>query len=452
MVFTFKLSGPNGYSNSQDVRDGQTVTWNNLQPGDYLLTEENVGSEWTVSISNDGSATITGDDLVNLVVTNTHGTPTTPCPVEKFVIDGGLHSTCDIDAPVIQLELWAFYVPTSKEKDGMPRDADGNIMPDWDQGWLRNAVPLIPGWSFEAVRDLLWAKAEEQGYDYQYYTEVTFNEETGISSTRVTWRDLINWTGATTINGVRVEAVDPGRPGCPEWYTIHAMAYLTTCTDDVKVFKTVDWNGQNVDETAQYTIVISGTTVNHYAEQTVDFDGGEIIFKGLPHGSYIVYEKNSGDNWMVSITNDGNITLDGSKPPVIEVHNKRVPWEPDGAIGDGKPFTQAPDGDYVRIGVYYYTLTTTCATDTEGNLILPDQGFIDCNGNIRGHKFQGGIQTDLSGDIDVRKDGVISTLHTRNHRTVKIGSAMTSQNTIGACERKDGKFTGNVEIADLTAE
>lgn len=164
----------------------------------------------------------------NPTPTNTP-TPANPCPVGKFKVSGGAHSTCDENAPAVQFAYSAFYTIDRSKQDGMPRNDDGSIAPFWDAGYAREVVPVPAGWSPQAARDELYKFAESQGLAHNYFTLSTYNEATGLLTTKLTWAQFRAVFGGGEFTSLWLEAIDPGRPGCPEWHILSVSAHWFPC-------------------------------------------------------------------------------------------------------------------------------------------------------------------------------------------------------------------------------
>jgi hypothetical protein len=73
--FEICIQGPS-YPTTPDCKkatsDGQVLTWNNLEPGEYTVTEPGVGAEWTVEVP-PGTVTVVTGETASADVTNTYG-------------------------------------------------------------------------------------------------------------------------------------------------------------------------------------------------------------------------------------------------------------------------------------------------------------------------------------------------------------------------------------------
>ena len=72
-TFSICITGPSyATANCKSATyNGGTLTWSNLIPGDYTVSETNPGTEWTVSIDDDTPTVIAGD-TEEVGVSNTH--------------------------------------------------------------------------------------------------------------------------------------------------------------------------------------------------------------------------------------------------------------------------------------------------------------------------------------------------------------------------------------------
>lgn len=74
-VFTFTVAGPDGFNQSVEITGAGEVTLNDLEPGNYTVTESDAdisGYNWEKS--GDGSVTVTADATAEVTVTNTYRT------------------------------------------------------------------------------------------------------------------------------------------------------------------------------------------------------------------------------------------------------------------------------------------------------------------------------------------------------------------------------------------
>ncbi len=72
-IYTFVVTGPEGYSNTVNIIGSGSVTLTDLIPGEYVVTEQNAeisGYRWNVS--GEGAVTVIGGEGVQLTVTNTY--------------------------------------------------------------------------------------------------------------------------------------------------------------------------------------------------------------------------------------------------------------------------------------------------------------------------------------------------------------------------------------------
>ncbi len=70
-------SFPNG--DCQSIEDGQTVTWSDLEPGEYTVSETDPGVEWTVS--GEGAVTVESGQTASATITNESNARYTICHV-----------------------------------------------------------------------------------------------------------------------------------------------------------------------------------------------------------------------------------------------------------------------------------------------------------------------------------------------------------------------------------
>ena len=75
VIFYFNVEGPNSYTNSFQLVNGQVESFNNLEPGDYVVTETDPGSHWALGTNPQTYTVLPGVDSTQagtLTFTNTY--------------------------------------------------------------------------------------------------------------------------------------------------------------------------------------------------------------------------------------------------------------------------------------------------------------------------------------------------------------------------------------------
>lgn len=155
------------------------------------------------------------------------------CPAAKYVLDAGALSTCDETASAIQIKLDAFYVIDTTSKDGRRYNADGTADLFWDHGDIFKIFPIPTGWSRESVQNAIEAYSTLNGLDTDYLVKATFNSDTGIVTTKMTWKQFREIFGGGEYSSLSVLVSDRGNPECPEWHILKIAAHWFPCPAQV---------------------------------------------------------------------------------------------------------------------------------------------------------------------------------------------------------------------------
>jgi hypothetical protein len=243
---------------------GGTLTWNNLIPGPYTVTENDPGGEWVVAVP-PGPVTVPGDGgSVATGVTNTHKRGS--LRVEKLVNWNG--GTPDANQ--------SFTICIAG-----PSHPNGNCQVIGAAGGPLTWHDLVPG-------------------DYR----VTENALGG------------EWI--TTVAGSPAAVVGDGS-------TAEASVTNTRKRGSLTVTKVVEWNGVTPDQEQTFQICISGPSFPNGGCQLADYDGGALVWENLIPGAYRVSEEALGSEWVVTITGaEVTVPPDGSGVSASVVNQRKL--------------------------------------------------------------------------------------------------------------------------------
>ena len=243
-TFSLCITGPTYPSgNCQSVNYlGGTLTWNNLIPGTYTVTEVSPGVIWSV----------TGDNVDVVVPPGAPGSTT----VTNTFIGANLQVTKVVN--------WNGVTPVPTQTFSIcitgPSYPAGNCQTIGSTGGVLTWSNLIPG----------------------TYTVTETNPGA-------------NW--AVTGNNVGI-VVAGGGSGT---HTI-TNTRTTPQLGSLQVTKVVNWNGVTPVPTQTFSICITGPSYPAGNCQTIGSAGGVLTWNNLIPGSYTVTEPNAGTQWTVSIT------------------------------------------------------------------------------------------------------------------------------------------------------
>jgi hypothetical protein len=331
-TFTICIKGPS-YPNGNETQPapgacqtvgsaGGDLIWNNLIPGDYLVTETPPGGAWTVTGSG-VQVTVEGDcDAIN---------PATIAPDQ----------------------CTATHTVTNKYKHG---EITVTKVVNW------NGMPVEPGKTFQiCIQGPSFPTGTEPGACLDF----TYN---ALGDTR-TWMDLIpgdytvteappgfEWTvvgGEVTVNvpagcqSVSPAAVDPGEPGvCPSVTVIN-----THKRGSLKVTKVVKWNGVPATDQS-FEICITGPSFPAPTQQNggcrtllvpAGAKGSAVTWLDLLPGDYTVTETTPSPQgaWMVAIEPTMPVTVVVGETAEATVTNSRKAPKlllDKAVVGDGSAF------------------------------------------------------------------------------------------------------------------
>ena len=220
--------------------NGGPLTWSNLLPGSYAITEPSPGPQWSSTIGGTPAIVLGDGSTTTASVTNTRkrGSLTVTKVVEWNGITPDPNQT--------------FQICISG-----PSYPNGNCRPVGFEGGALTWSSLVPG-SYSVSESVLGSE-----------WTVT------ISNVQVTVPGDGTGTSASVINSRKLGALD--------------------------VTKYVQWNGVDPDENQTFEVCIKGPSFPNGDCQTVGFGGGASSWSGLIPGDYIVSETAPGSEWSVAV-------------------------------------------------------------------------------------------------------------------------------------------------------
>jgi uncharacterized repeat protein (TIGR01451 family) len=338
---------------------GGTLSWGDLVPGDYTVTETDPGSAWDVTFT--GSPATVPDDggTAAAGVTNTRKrgrlevTKTvdwngvTPDPTQVFTIciegpsypsgdgcqevgsSGGTLSWGDLipgDYTVAETDpgsAWNVAItgsPATVPDDGGSASAG-----------VTNARKLG---SLEVTKTVDWKGVTPDPnqtfticIEGPSYPSGDGCQVVGYSGGTLFWDDLVpgvyTVTETSPDNLWRVTITGSPATVPDDGGSAGAGVTNTRKLGSLEVVKAVNWSGVTPDESQQFEICIEGPSYLGGDCQTVGYGGGALSWEGLIPGVYTVTETNPGSMWDVMITGSpATISANGGSAGV-EVTNAR---------------------------------------------------------------------------------------------------------------------------------
>ena len=250
-TFAICITGPSyGAPNCQNADfDGGTLLWPDLIPGDYVVSEPDPGSNWSVKVTNSPVTVPAGSPSAHASVTNT------------LQRDG---------LTVTKVADWNGITPDPGQSFTIcitgPSYPDGGCQNTGYLGGVLRWPDLLPG---------AYSVSEADAGPL--------------------WTTVVNGSPVTVGSGAGVAA---------------ATVVNTRKLGSLEVTKTVDWNGALEDPSQSFQICITGPSYPSGNCQTVGSSGGKLLWENLIPGSYVVNETDPGSMWEVGVP-AGAITVPG---------------------------------------------------------------------------------------------------------------------------------------------
>jgi uncharacterized repeat protein (TIGR01451 family) len=350
-------SHPSGGCQTVDY-DGGALTWGDLIPGDYTVTEIGPGGAWDVDIV--GSPATVPDDggSASASVTNTHvlgrlrvrktvnWNGATPDEDQEFEIcitgpsypggncrtvdyDGGSHLWGDLIPGLYTVtetdpgSVWAVTItgsPATVLADGSTPTAGvtnarrlGRLNVTKTVDW--NGVTPDPSQTFTIC------------IEGPSYPSGDGCQTIGHTGGTLSWNGLIpgvytiTETGPDNVWSVTVTGSPATVPD--DGGSVSAGVTNTRKVGSLEVVKAVNWNGVTPDESQEFEICIEGLSYPGGDCQTIGYEGGALSWGSLAPGDYTVTETSPGSAWDVTITGSPATVSANGGSAGVQVTNTR---------------------------------------------------------------------------------------------------------------------------------
>ena len=399
-------SYPDGDCQTADY-DGAVLSWTDLVPGDYAVTETDPGAKWTVALPADLIAVPAQTGLATATVTNTRklGDLLVPKVVDwsgltpdqdatfKICIQGPSYQFDDLgacqDAGYLGTLLgWIGLIPGEYtvaeylpgEEWAVTGDYETVTVPE-DGGTATHVMtntrlPL----SLEVTKVVDWNGVSPdpaeiftvclQGPSYPQFTSPGACEVADYDGGVLSWYGLIAGDYAVaeyreelpeeswlwTVTGEETITVADGSTTSHEMTNTHKLGSLV-------VTKAVEANGVAVDEGQVFAICITGPSHPDGDCQDADYDGGDLTWTDLLPGDYTVTETDPGVDWSETAPGDAVTVAELGGPATATVTNTGVPAPELTLTKAADPLSYTAVGDVIT---YTYTL------ENSGNTVLDE--------------------------------------------------------------------------------
>ncbi|MEY2417908.1 MAG: hypothetical protein QOG90_588 [Actinomycetota bacterium] len=356
-------SYPTGNCKTVDF-DGATLTWTNLIPGNYVATESDPGTAWTVAGSPTGviSVPTNGGRATNVpVITNTRklGSLQVTKNVDWNGVTPNVNQTFEIcitgpSYPNGNCKTAGYNGGTLTWSNLIPGDyvaTETNPGSSWTMSGSPTGTISVPsnGASAEVVPVItntrkLGSLKVTKAVDWNGVTpdqSQTFNicitgpsypagdcKSIGSSGGTLTWTDLIPGNYTASENNAGTSWAVTGSPsGVISVPTEGSTAELTpTITNtrklgSLQVTKSVDWNGVTPDATKTFEICITGPSYPNGNCKSIGSNGGTLTWANLIPGNYVAAESDPGTSWTVGGSPTATISVpsNGGSAAVVPV-------------------------------------------------------------------------------------------------------------------------------------
>jgi len=361
--FTICVQGPSHPGGDCQIAGytGDTLSWNDLIPGDYTVTENDPGDEWDVTITGspaavpedggEGTAVVTNARLLGglRVAKVVEWNGVTPDLDQRYIIciQGPSYPvrTCRGYGPNGGTVLWPDLIPgdyTVTEND--PGD-------EWDVAIAGSpaAVPEDGGiivstvtnarrlGSLVVTKEVNWNGATP---DLRQHFTICIEgpshpsgdcQTVSYTGGTLSWDDLIpgDYTITEVDPGDEWDVTIVGSPAAvPEdGGSVDATVTNTRRLGSLSVTKMVEWDDIAPDVSQQFTICIEGPTHPTGDCQTIGYLGGTLYWDDLIPGDYTVTEVDPGDEWFVEVTGSpAAVPADGGSASAVVTNTHQLGW------------------------------------------------------------------------------------------------------------------------------
>jgi hypothetical protein len=331
--------------------DGSVLTWSNLIPGNYTVTETDPGTMWTVVVSDSPAAVPPDGGTGYASVSNTHKlgilevTKTvnwngvTPEGGQTFeiCITGPSHTTPNCQA--IGYEGGTLTWSNLTHGNYTVAETDPGTMWTVVVSGSPAVVPPSGGTvsasvsntrklgGLEVTKTVNWnGITPDEGQTFEICitgpSHITPDCKIADYDGEVlTWSNLLpgNYSVTETDPGPMWTVVVGDSPAAvpTDGGTGYASVSNTRKLGGLEVTKSVNWNGVVEDSNQIFEICISGPSYTIPDCKTTGYGGGMLVWNELLPGEYTVAETNPGDKWIIEITGSpGNVPADGGQANV----------------------------------------------------------------------------------------------------------------------------------------
>ncbi len=266
-TYTFKVTGPNGYSKEVEVNGNGSETLTDLVPGVYTVTEVRDGTEvngYDLAVTGENDVTVEAEKTAEITITNTYTQKLGKLTVVKSLVGGGDEA---------RAKTYTFTVTgPNSYSDTVTITGSGTA----------TLEDLVPG---------VYTVSEENAAIEGYSLEVTGG-------------------GNATVEAEKTATVAVVNTYKPE------LGSLT-------ITKVVVGGGKEAANKA-YTFTVSGP--NGYSDTVTIIGNGAATLDSLVPGAYTVTEENAGiTGYTWAVSGDNGVTVESNKTATVTVVNTYEP-------------------------------------------------------------------------------------------------------------------------------
>ncbi len=361
-IYTFEVTGPNGYSHEVTVTGSSSETLEGLAPGEYTVAEKDANIEgYTLDVTGGGKVTVESEKTAETTVTNTYTQKLGSLKITKTVEGGGTEAaekiyTFEVTGPngyshevtvtgssSETLEGLAPGEYTVVEKDAniegytldvtgggevtveAEKTAETTVTNTYTQkiGSLKITKTVEGGGTEAAGKTYTFDVTGPNGYSHEVTvtgsgSETLENLVPGEYTVAEQNADIVGYTLDVPGGGeVTVEAEKTAEATVTNTYTPQLGSLTIT--------KAID-GGANEAERKTYTFTVTGP--ENYSETVTITGNGSKTLNDLKPGTYTVMEQNSEiEGYKLVVTGEGDVAVEAGKDAVKTVTNTYTPNE-----------------------------------------------------------------------------------------------------------------------------
>ncbi len=267
--FEITVTGPEGFTATRTFEDGESYTWEDLLPGEYTVTEENLGADWDVVVA-ESPVEVEADETAAVTVTNTFEEDD-PTPIVDPDIEIALEKEWELGEDVVEPEEWT-----------VEAFVDGEVVASIGPGEETDSFEISPGDSY---------RVEESGLENE---EEWFVDGTGDNF------EAPDDDYTHTVSNIWIELVDPD----PDYGSLTVDKVVTGDTGDM--------------ELPDFQITVTGPE-GFMATRTF-VDGESFTWENLMPGIYTVTEENLGADWDIVVA-ESPVEVEADETAAVTVTN-----------------------------------------------------------------------------------------------------------------------------------